>query len=317
MTPMPVPTPRVVPAGLSTAPSDTPAPTNSPGVPMKKSLRLTLPILLGLAAALIGAAHFLITIPLLHIWSVPGYLWGAAIWIVELALFVYGVRNLELTLGKLVGGGNVVIYALLVFIVIFGVQNYTNLTNDQWINYGRQIDAGTQIMFDTGSWMLGSTTNNDVFLANDESAFALSAMSGRSVVMVRRTHANYYADVDRRYADGIVMLYGSNSTKTEELLKEYGVSYVYLDSFLMQYPMITSLKYEQYLKDNGVNYTIANVRLDPAAAGAPAYDSLVVSPQELRILSYNITEVANQFSYTDPTGVQPPQLHSMFLKVIV
>jgi hypothetical protein len=35
------------------------------------------------------------------------------------------------------------------------------------------------------------------------------------------------------------------------------------------------------------------------------------------ILSYNITGVAKQFSYTDPTGSQPSQLHSVFLKIIV
>ncbi len=266
-----------------------------------------------LISAIIGTAHFLITKPLLNTWSVPGYIWGASIWIVELALFVYAIKNIELTVLRIKGspGARYAVYGIfLVLLIAIFATNLTNFNNDRWTKYGRTMDAGTQVMFDTGDWILANTEKDDVLLANDESSFALSAMSGRYVVMARRTHSNYYEDVDKRYADGIVMLYGSNKTKVEELLRQYNVKYLYLDSFLYSYPMITSTRFEQYLLENGVNFTIADVRLDPAGSDAPVYTSVIVPPQDVRILAHNITEPVKQFLYEGQT-------HSIILKVLV
>ena len=95
-----------------------------------------------------------------------------------------------------------------------------------------------------------------------------------------------------------------------ELLQEYGVDYVYIDNFLLTRPMVTILEHEDYLKENGINYTIQNVRLDPSTMDAPAYDSLVVMPQQLRIMEYNITSVAKQFVAGD-------QLHSAFYRIVI
>jgi hypothetical protein len=149
-----------------------------------------------------------------------------------------------------------------------------------------------------------------VFLANDESSFALNAMTGRKLVIARRTHASYYVDVENRYADAVVMLYGNNLDTVKDLVRKYGVTYFYLDSFLMNYPLIVNLKYQDYLDQNGVNYTIQDVRLDPASGNSKLFRSMVVLPQQPRLLEWNITTPVKQFLISG-------QLHSVFYKVEV
>ena len=48
------------------------------------------------------------------------------------------------------------------------------------------------------------------------------------------------------------------------------------------------------MRQNGVNFTVQNVRLDPAGVDTPMYASLVVMPQELKIV--NITTPIKQFN---------------------
>ncbi|MBW2970696.1 hypothetical protein KY320_00895, partial [Candidatus Woesearchaeota archaeon] len=265
------------------------------------------------AAALILAGHFLITKPLLNNWIVPIHLWSASIWIVGLVLFGFGIKNIQLMLSKTGISQNIVFGVFVGLLLITSYQRYVAINNDQWIQYGRTMDAGMQVLLDIESWMLDNTGKDDVFLAHDESAFALNALSGRQVVAVRRTHASYYVDVDKRYADAMVMLYGNNKEKTVELLEDYSVDYVYIDAvFLLDpnRPMITTLEHKEYLQEYGVNYTVMNVRFDPSTTDAPSYDALVVFPQELKILAYNLTKPVKQFVIGD-------QLYSAFFEVEV
>ena len=102
-----------------------------------------------------------------------------------------------------------------------------------------------------------------------------------------------YVDLDKRYADGIIILYGNNKTKQIELAQQYSLKYIYFDQFI-SYPMIVSLKYKKYLEDNGVNFSIQNVRLDPSTEEAPSYVSLVVPFQNPTIL--NITKSVKEFN---------------------
>lgn len=270
-------------------------------------------VLFWLFSAFVGAGHFLITKPLLNTWSVPGYIWSAAIWVIEICLFVYGIKNIAMMSANLKENVNLrkVVYGIFVgFIAIIFITNLNAFNNDRWVIYGRYMDPSTKIILETGEWILSETGRDDVFLGNDESSFAINAISGRWVVMARRTHSNYYEDVDKKYADGIVMLYGKNQTKVEELLKDYNVTYLYIDSFMYQYPMITSTRFEKYLNENGVEFTIADVRLDPASTEAPVYTSIVVPPQELNLLLYNISIPVKQFEYQG-------QLHSVIFKLLV
>ncbi len=261
-------------------------------------------------------SHFLITKPLLNNWIAPGHLWGATSWLIELVLFVFGIKNLELMFrrkdtssstsssstissrGADGAGKNTVIAAAVFLLFLIALQNVNGFNNDTWVNYGRSMDQSTTVLFEIEDWILASTPEDSVFLANDESSFALNALTGRRLVIARRTHANYYVDVEQRYADAMVMLYGNNKSKTIELLNQYNVTYLYMDSFLVQYSMIATLRFEDYLSQNGITSTIETVRLDPSTTTAPSYLSLVVPPQEFTIMNYNLTSPIKQFMYS-------------------
>lgn len=261
-----------------------------------------------LLSSILVASHHLITRPLFNNWIVPGLLWGNSIWIVSLVLFTYGLKNIELMLGKFGLSRDLLLVVFLVFLTLVSFQSFNNFNNDRWVQYGRILDSSLNLLFETERWIIANTDKDDIFLANDESAFALNALSGRRLVIARRTHANYYVDVEKRYADAIVMLYGNNKVKTLELLNEYSVDYLYVDSFLIQYPLLTSLEHEQFLTENGVNFSIQEVRLDPSTMNAPTFESIVVPPQDLMILEHNLTTVEKQFLING-------QLHSMFYKI--
>lgn len=260
----------------------------------KKEQRYTIFLFAGM---IISGGHYLITKPLLNMWVVPSHMM-AGLFIPSSILFAWGVKFFQaLTEQKKQAYGKfaapIIFLAIIIPLLNF---NLTNYNNDRWTQYGRQMDAGTQTLYNIGEWMLANTNNQDVFLANDESAFALNALSGRWVVAVRRTHASPYADVDKRYADAMVMLYGNKIETTKDLLKNYSVSYVYIDQYLMTQPMITSTKFADYLKENEVNFTIQNVRLDPADINTPVYESIVVPPQQLKITENNTTKPLKQFN---------------------
>lgn len=248
------------------------------------------------AAIILATAHFLITKPLFNTWVVPGHVLTGIV-VPQLFLIVFGIKSIALHAERYHEK-----YKLFVFILI-GILLIAPLTyaqiqeyeKSQWVMYAKQMDPGTTAIMNVGTWILQNTNTEDVFLANDESAFALNALTGRPVVFVRRTHASPYADVDKRYADGVVMLYGKDAETQKELLKKYNVRYAYFDQFLLSYPMIVNKKYKEYLEDNGVFFKMEKVRLDPSTERAPAYDSLVVPPQPLTLV--NMTSPVMTFGF--------------------
>ncbi len=251
-------------------------------------------ILTWLIGIVIAAGHFLITKPLFNTWVVPGHILTGII-IPQIILIACGVKFLFLHIKK--HASEYSNYALIAIVILFIIPNTyaqaKGYNENNWVIYGRQIDQQTGMIMQIGDWILHNTNPDEVFIANDESAFALNALTGRPVLFVRRTHASPYADVDKRYADGVVILYGKNQKKQRDLLTQYHITYFFADSFLVNYPIIVNKKYESYLKENGVSFSIQNVRLDPSTELAPSYPSLVVPFQELSIV--NITKPFMQF----------------------
>lgn len=261
------------------------------------------------AGIIISGGHFLITKPLFNAWIVPSHMM-AGIFISTTIFSTWGLKFLQAIIEQKKPAISKYIMPAIILTVIIPILTFsiTNYNNDRWINYGRQMDAGTQTLYEMSEWILKNTNNKDVFLANDESAFAINALTGRWVVAARRTHASPYVDVDKRYADAIVMLYGNNTATTKELLKKYTVSHVYIDQYLMSQPIITSTRFTNYLKENGVQFTTQNVRLDPSDINTPTYESIVAMPQTLKITENNLTMPIKQFN----AGNQP---YSIIYKV--
>lgn len=249
----------------------------------KREYRFILALFFG---TVLASAHYLITKPILNKWMEPDHMLSLMI-IPSSFLFVSGIKMISVNLKKRIKKLPIILSCIVIIIIISSfVISITEYNNDRWVKYGKSMDPHTKAILEFGEWIKLNTNKEDVFLSNDETAFAINAISGAKVVMSRRVHASYFVDVDKRYSDGIVMLFGNNETKIKKLLKQYKVKYFYLDQNILASSMITNIKYKEYLEKNGIEFTIENIRLDPSSSRAPKFESLVIPAQNLTILKF-------------------------------
>jgi hypothetical protein len=243
-------------------------------------------------AILLAGGHHLITKPLFGFWITPGHILSG-IFVPQILLATCGTKLIVMVAKK----KNLQSIALVVCILVgcwFVVGAAKDYTGNQWVQYGMQKDPFRDALFGMTKWVLQNTPRDAVFLANDETAFAINALTGRFVVESRRVHASQYVNVEKRYADAIVMLYGNNETIRSELFRKYDVGYLYVDQFLLTNPMIVSTNYKDYLASNGVQFSEQNARWDPSAPNTRQLPSLIVPPQEMRIMNRTVQKA--QFS---------------------
>ncbi|MBI4448845.1 hypothetical protein HY641_02350 [Candidatus Woesearchaeota archaeon] len=241
----------------------------------------------------IGYVHPIITVPFFHT-SIGYYAFGyifdlakpllmfTAIYLIykstptaQLKLAVYGISAL--------------------IFVANGYYTYAAYDTDQWTNAGRQEN----VMLGLAAEIIDQAPEDAVFLVtHEETGFALNAMTGKKVVLARRTHTSPFVDVNKRIADAAVMLYGNDSSTVRRLLSNYGVIYLYEDFYSYQQQtqcdqyfdqlattpdasfacLRTTPQYSDYLMKNGVAFTRVKARLDPASPVAPTFDMLAIRP---------------------------------------
>jgi len=236
-------------------------------------------ILWWILGAYLASNHYLITAPLFDTWIVPSHVFKAMFY--PFAIFqAFGLYFLFSMIKKVKEKYYLIAVAILLVLPGF-VIGMNNHLDKRWVEYGQSYDASLKAMDGLADWIDQNTDNDAVFLGNDESMFAINALSGRKVVLVRRTHASPYVDVDKRYADAMVMMYGNDLEKTKELIDQYGVTHLFVDSYTINTQMVTSLEHKEYLQKYGVEFSVKNVRLDISTANAPYYESLVVPRQNI------------------------------------
>lgn len=239
-------------------------------------------ILLWYIIGFLTPLHHLLTRPLFDKWVLPGHLWGTSASVILFSvyglMFIFATLDKKFEVQKADYAKILIVAAILLPLLYFKVGEFNN---DRWVNYGRQVDGLTAAWLDAGDWIQSNTDINTVFLGYDESCFAMNGVSGRKCVAVRRTHANYFVDVEQRYADAVVMLYGKDSKTVGSLLKQYDVQYLVVDPYLMQGYWKIDLRFETYLKQNGIQYQKGRDRLDPSEADAKQFDLLLVPAQEI------------------------------------
>ena len=176
---------------------------------------------------------------------------------------------------------------------IFGF--FHHIENDRWIKVGKE--PLPDYLLEVQSWVLNNTNINDVFISTNEISFALNGLTGRKVLNSRRAHSGMYVDVDNRYADSAVILYGNNSDLTSRLLKKYNISYLYwqnnwlsLDYIFDEQGNLIHLfdpllirnvnNYSNYLSENGVKFKNIDFWLDSAKRNenVKKFDCLLVFP---------------------------------------
>lgn len=245
-------------------------------------------------AGALAPLHHLVTRPLLGKGVLPGHLWG--IWISLLVFAVFGIRTVAQFVEKKwpqANGQRIIVAGVMLLAIGLYLPQYGNYNANPWTQFGERLDPPTQAWLALGEWMTNNTSPNAVVLTGDETCFAVNGVSGRKCVFVRRTHANYFVDIEQRYADGIVMLYGNDSALTKQLLNQYGVDYVLVDAYIAQFPVLVDAKYKSYLAQNNVSFSQVRERKDPATPNAAVFDMLRVPFQPLnKALESRLTEAA-------------------------
>jgi hypothetical protein len=237
---------------------------------------------------LIITHHYLLTEPIL----------GKSFWPVKLIIytylmpivFVYGAKMIAHYVSKPLTkkidpeiSKNVILGLIVAILLVAFIVKFNGQINSQWETYGREENDYTKALYNLAEYIDQNVKADEVILSNDESGFMLATLSGRKVMLTRRTHASYYVDIDKRIADAAVAMYGNNLTKTKEILQEYNVKYLYFDSQMMQYTLRTDLKYKDYLKSFDVGFDEAYDRYDIAVLpkDATMFQMILIPPQNI------------------------------------
>jgi|GEM_PF-764233 len=234
-------------------------------------------LLILVISAFIAGFHYFFTLPLFGKALIPMYFYDFLMRSGVLLLFVFGISKLHEKIDS-----KTLFVLLISFFAILSVgMNISDSYNDKWANVGRS--EPNPAFSEIAKWVNDNTDKNAVFLSNEELSFALNGLTGRKIMISRRTHFSPYLDIDERIADAYVILYGNDTKKSLELLNEYNVSYLYWDAnwlyFAQNEPSLTSLKYEDYLSEYGVRFQKVNTYLDPAwSEYHPKYDVLAIIP---------------------------------------
>lgn len=245
-------------------------------------------------ANLIALEHHLLTRPLFNTYFNPGKLelitFLAPLFFAFGALFI--TQNIEKWLNK-----KIIIGAILVLLLTpnFYIQ-LKDYQGSQWIKYGQQESEYVDSLYQLADYITANVNKNETILSNDESGFMLATLSGRKVVLTRRTHANYYVDIDLRIAEATASMYGNNLTFSKQFLKKYNVKYLYLDQNLFTYSMRVRTDLKSLLQQNQVNFSEVYDRYDIALPldQTNGMDLLLIPPQKLNPKFLELWEKAYQ-----------------------
>lgn len=255
-------------------------------------------MLIALIAVLISVYHYTVTAPLLHTFFSPHIMWAHMFPIVTTIFSVFAITILVQHFKKY----KVRLVPLL--IIVFFVLQVTTATaywsSDRWIQVGAQPMSPDMLALE--EQIKAETDVNDVFLSNNELSFAFNALTGRKVVVSRRAHSSPFLDMDPRTKAAAAILYGSDDTKREELLREYEVKYLFWNPYWInsEYqfdengnlvntfdPMLIRDTAENrgYLTALNISYFPQHTWIDPAIKGEriEQFDLLFILPSQFDI----------------------------------
>lgn len=262
-------------------------------------------VLLIIVANILSMQHFLITKPLLNTWFLPEKLQYfqqlLPVLIVAGAYFLWHLlKGKERTI--IIARYSIVVLVAALLLLSFSI-DFNNFKEEVFEKHGRSDPSYVHAHYALGSWMDENLKPGDVILSNDETGFMLATVSTHKVMLTRRTHASYFVDIDERIADAAVIMYGQNTTLTNELLGKYGVTYLYVDRNFYSATMRVRPEFETYLARHNISYTRQVSSYDIAQPLSRA------NTQELLIIPAQNTTAAFdalwQPVYTVEVGGQP------------
>lgn len=267
-------------------------------------------------AGMVAVLHHLVSRPLLGTWFNPSKLQHS--YFLYPILVIWGLHFILQVVKSLMNRSSehgkqirlVILVLFLVFALFFGINKIHDYSSSQWVVYGRQSNDQLQLSYSVGDWFKNHLSNQDVVLSHDESGFMIAALSGKKLMISRRTHASYYINLNERIADAAVIMYGNNLQKSKELIKKYGVTYFYLDRYLLTAPMRTTPEYASYLDRYGVSYTSVHDRFDIGTPDAKTYDLLLIPPQNMSESFQSLLTPVQQFGINNQTLAVVFAVHS-------
>lgn len=244
----------------------------------KKTVQKSM-LLYALIINLLLIIHHWITVPLLG-----AYFWPSKMLIIPAFMPLFFVVGLKFISGLSSGSidkKHAAFWVALVILLSAFVINFYAMKNSQWEQYGMQESPYVDSLYALADYMHSNIKNDEAILSNDETGFMLAVLSGKKVMLTRRTHASYYVDIDKRIADASVVMYGRDVNLSRQILDKYSVKYFYMDANIFQNAMRARLEFKQYLSDNGVEFVEMIDRYDIAVPPDKAVlmPMIIISPQ--------------------------------------
>ncbi len=238
---------------------------------------------------------YLITSPLFDIHMIPTYSQGLFLGPIVIIMGLAFLGNKMEEKPKLANIALILLAVLLVFNITSG---YDAWYKDRWKELGRNYEISPYLK-SLQTYLLSNTNVNDVFLTNNEQGFALNAISGRKLVVSRRSQNDPFLDFDSRELDASIILYGNDIETKKTLLKKYNIEYIYFDAswinnefyitqeggivpgqYIDPYLIVYSKEREDKLKMNGVKYSKIRGYIDPSIreSNIRKFDLLLITP---------------------------------------
>ncbi len=181
-------------------------------------------LLFAFAATFIFVYSYFVTSPLLDTHFIPTY--SQPMYLSKIAVLI----GLFFAKEKILPEKGYRQMFIAVFVLVFVLARAGELQgwqSNQWTDSAR---AGIDPLFGSlQAYLLANTSVNDVVLTNNEMSFAVFSLSGREVVVSRRSQNDPFMDFDRRELDAAKILYGDNTSEKLNLLRKYKVKYIYYD----------------------------------------------------------------------------------------
>lgn len=261
-----------------------------------------------ICSSLLVTFHYFVTQNLADINFIPLYMKYLLLRFAATLVFSLGVFFVYRLVEKSSFASNrrYVKYVLATIMLIFMILNQTNLIaeklNDRWFTVGKSPLPEQLVSLER--YLTSNSDVYDTILTTKEVGFALTALTGRKLVVSRRAHNDPFLDMDPRELDAAIILYGNNSDVKRGLLEKYNITYLYWDYYWVQSeyyfdengkvtgwfdPLILfdSSEKRQILDENKVEYFVQNTWVDPALKGDvyKKFDIIFISPANY----YNIT----------------------------
>lgn len=197
---------------------------------------------------------------------------------------------------------NIILILLFILISYNWYTSYNSWMSNRWIINAKQ--PLSTVYLNLQSYLLKNSNVNDVILSNDELSFVINAISGRKLVISRRSQNDPFMDFDQRELDAALMFYGDNLENKIGLMKKYNIKYIYYDAnWFQEYnynnkhkiinyfdPLMLfySKNKETILKNNNIKYFVVHGYVDPAIRRKEirTYNLILISPDNYNLQGY-------------------------------